>query len=136
MASVKKEFGPSAVYGKSNRAAGLLCKHFLALVHSVVEEAKVPGVEFAGDEFCEVADCIETSPNAPTTTPETRPELYEFLVLFPLPPFFVFFRFSIRINIGPSYKFHAPEPEGTNLTSGEGNKRPHNTLDFSNSNSN
>ena len=31
-ASVEKQFGPSAVYGKSNRAADLLCKHLLALV--------------------------------------------------------------------------------------------------------
>ena len=37
-ASVEKEFGPSAVYGKSNRAANLPCKHFLAIVYSVVEE--------------------------------------------------------------------------------------------------
>ena len=27
--SVEKQFGPSAVYGKSNRAANLLCEHFL-----------------------------------------------------------------------------------------------------------
>ena len=37
-ASAEKQFGPSAVYGKSNRAADLLCKHFPALVHSAVEE--------------------------------------------------------------------------------------------------
>ena len=49
-ASVKKEFGPSAVYGKSNRAADLLCGHLLALVHSAVEKGEVLGVEFAGDE--------------------------------------------------------------------------------------
>ena len=55
-ASVEKEFGPSAVYGKSNRAADLPCKHFLALVHSAVEEGEVLGVEFAGDEVGEVAD--------------------------------------------------------------------------------
>ena len=30
-ASVEKQFGPSAVGGKSNRAAGPLCKHLLAL---------------------------------------------------------------------------------------------------------
>ena len=33
-ASVEKQFGPSAVHGKSDRAADLLCKHLLALVHS------------------------------------------------------------------------------------------------------
>ena len=54
--SFEKEFGPSAVYGKSNRAADLLCKHLLALVHSAVEEGKVLGVEFAGEEVGEVAD--------------------------------------------------------------------------------
>jgi len=36
--SVEKQFSPSAVYGKSNRAADLLCEHLFALVHSVVEE--------------------------------------------------------------------------------------------------
>ena len=40
-ASVEKQFGPSAVYGESNRAADPLCKHLLALVHSVVEEGEV-----------------------------------------------------------------------------------------------
>ena len=55
-ASVEKQLGPSAVYGRSNRAAGLLCKHLLALVHSVVEEGEVLGVEFAGEEVGEVAD--------------------------------------------------------------------------------
>ena len=40
-ASVEKQFGPSAVYGKSNRAADLLCRHLLALVHNVVEEGEV-----------------------------------------------------------------------------------------------
>ena len=39
--SVEKQFGASAVKGKSNRAAGPLCKHLLALVHSVVEEGEV-----------------------------------------------------------------------------------------------
>ena len=48
-ASVEKQFGPSAVYGKSNRATDLLCKHLLALVHSVVEEGEVLGIGFAGD---------------------------------------------------------------------------------------
>ena len=33
-ASVEKQFGPSAVHGKSDRAADLLCKYLLALVHS------------------------------------------------------------------------------------------------------
>ena len=47
---------PSAVYGKSNRAAHSLCEHFFALVHSVVEEGEVLGVEFAGDKAGEVAD--------------------------------------------------------------------------------
>ena len=42
-ASVEKEFGPSAVYGKSNRAADSRCKHFFALVHSAVEEGEVLG---------------------------------------------------------------------------------------------
>ena len=54
--SAEKQFGPSAVYGKSNRAADLLCKHLLALVHSAVEEGEVLGVEFAGDKVGEVAD--------------------------------------------------------------------------------
>ena len=49
-ASVEKPFGQSAVYGKSNQAAGLLCEHLLARVHSAVEEGEVAGVEFAGDE--------------------------------------------------------------------------------------
>ena len=39
-----------------HRAAGPLCKHLLALVHSVVEEGEVLGVEFAGEEVGEVAD--------------------------------------------------------------------------------
>ena len=47
--SAEKQYGPSAVYGKSNEAADPLCKYLLALVHSAVEEGKVPGVEFAGD---------------------------------------------------------------------------------------
>ena len=55
-ASVEKQFGPSAVYGKSNRAADSLCEHLLALDHSAVEEGEVPGVEFAGDQVGEVAD--------------------------------------------------------------------------------
>ena len=55
-ASVETEFGPSAVYGKSNRTADLLCKNLLALVHSAVEEGEVLGVEFLGDEVGEVAD--------------------------------------------------------------------------------
>ena len=55
-ASVEKVPGPSAVYGKSNRVADLLCKHLLALVHSVAEEGEVLGVEFAGDKVGEVAD--------------------------------------------------------------------------------
>ena len=59
-ASVEKQFGPSADYGKSNRAADPLCKHLLALVRSVVEEDKVPGVEFAGEEVGEVADLHRT----------------------------------------------------------------------------
>ena len=59
-ASVEKEFGPSAVYGKSNRAADPLCKHLLALVHSFVEEGEVLGVEFAGDEIGEVANLHRT----------------------------------------------------------------------------
>ena len=54
--SVEKQFGPSAVYGKSNRAAHSLCKCLFALVHSVVEEGEVLGVEFAGDKAGEVAD--------------------------------------------------------------------------------
>ena len=55
-ASVEKQFGPSAVYGKSNRAAHSLCEHLFALVHGVVEEGEVLGVEFAGDKAGEVAD--------------------------------------------------------------------------------
>ena len=39
-ASVEKQFGPSAVYSKSNRAANSLCK-MLALVHSAIEESDV-----------------------------------------------------------------------------------------------
>ena len=46
-ASVEKKFGPSAVYGKSNRGADSLCKHLFALVHSYVEESEVFGVEFS-----------------------------------------------------------------------------------------
>ena len=52
----EKQFGPSAVYGKSNQAPDSLCKHFFALVYSVVEESEVLGVEFAGDEDGEVAN--------------------------------------------------------------------------------
>ena len=55
-ASAEKQFGPSAVYCKVNRAADPLSKHVLALVHSAVEEGEVPGVEFAGDKAGEVAD--------------------------------------------------------------------------------
>ena len=76
--SVEKQFGPSAVNGKSNRAADSLCEHLFALVYSVAEEDEVLGVEFAGDEVGGSArsrTSIETSPNAPTTRPETRPEL-------------------------------------------------------------
>ena len=54
--SAEKQFGSSTVYGKSNRAANLMCKHLLALVHNVVEEGEMLGVEFAGDEVGEVAD--------------------------------------------------------------------------------
>ena len=50
-ASVEKQFGPFAVYGKSNRAADPLCKHLLVLVHSAVEEGEMLGVEFAGEGF-------------------------------------------------------------------------------------
>ena len=56
MREYEKEFGPSAVYGKSNRAAGLLCKHLHALVYNAFEEDEVLGLEFAGDEIGEVAD--------------------------------------------------------------------------------
>ena len=73
--SVEKQLGPSAVYGKSNRAADLLCEHLLALAHSAVEEGEVLSAEFAGDEAGEVADLHRISPNAPTTKPETRPGL-------------------------------------------------------------
>ena len=55
-APVEKPLGPSVVYGKSNQASGSLCKHLLALIHSVVEESKVLGVEFAGDEVGELAN--------------------------------------------------------------------------------
>ena len=58
--SLEKQFGPSAVYGKSNRAADPLCKHLLALVHSAVEEGEVLGVQFAGDEVGKVADLHRT----------------------------------------------------------------------------
>ena len=57
-ASVEKEFGPSAVYGKSNRASHSLCEHLFALVHSVVEEGEVLGAGFAGDEVGEVAELL------------------------------------------------------------------------------
>ena len=53
---VEKQCGPSALYGKSNRVAHSLCEHFFALVHSVVEEGEVLGVEFPGDKAGEVAD--------------------------------------------------------------------------------
>ena len=33
-ASIEKQFCPSAVYGKSNRAADLLCKYFTFLRHT------------------------------------------------------------------------------------------------------
>ena len=56
MGSAEKQFGSSAVYDKSNRAADLLCERLLALIHSAVEEGEMPGVEFAGDEACEIAD--------------------------------------------------------------------------------
>ena len=55
-ASVERQFGLSAMYGKSNRAADSLCKHLFALAHSVIEESEVLGVEFAGDEVGEVAN--------------------------------------------------------------------------------
>ena len=51
-ASVEKQFCPSAVYGKSNRTADPLP----ALVHSAIEEGKVLGVEFVGEEVGKVAD--------------------------------------------------------------------------------
>ena len=54
--SVEKQFSPSAVYAKYNRAAHSLCEHLFALVHSIVEEGEVLGVEFAGDKVGEVAD--------------------------------------------------------------------------------
>ena len=44
-ASAEKQFGPFAVYGNSNRAADLLCKHSLALVHSAVKEFLVAKVD-------------------------------------------------------------------------------------------
>ena len=56
IASPQDQLGPSAVYGKPNRAARSLCEHFFALVHSAVEEGLVLGVEFAGDKADEVAD--------------------------------------------------------------------------------
>ena len=55
-ASAEKQFGPSAAYGKSNRAADPLCKRLLALVHSDVEGGEVLSAEFAGDRAGEVAD--------------------------------------------------------------------------------
>ena len=45
-APAEKQLGPSAVYGKSNRATDLLCKHLLAPVHSAVEEGEVASAEF------------------------------------------------------------------------------------------
>ena len=54
-ASVEKEFGPSALYGKTNRAADLPCKHSLTFVHSAVQEGEVLGVVVAGDEVGKVA---------------------------------------------------------------------------------
>ena len=53
--SADKEFGPSALYGKYNRAANSLCEYLFALVHSVVEEGEVFGVEFVGGKVGEVA---------------------------------------------------------------------------------
>ena len=44
------------MYGKSNRAADSLCEHLFALVHSVVEEGEMLGIEFAGGKAGEVAD--------------------------------------------------------------------------------
>ena len=61
--SAEKQFGPSAVYGKSNRAAHSPCEHLFALVHSAVEEDEVLGVEFAGDNVGEVADLHRNMPH-------------------------------------------------------------------------
>ena len=61
LACVSKQFGPFAVYGKSNRAADSMCEHLLALVNSVVEEGEVLGVEFVGGKVGEVADLFHFS---------------------------------------------------------------------------
>ena len=55
-ASFEKQFGPSAAYGKSKRAAGPLHKQLLALVRGVDKEGGVLGVGVVGDKVGEDAD--------------------------------------------------------------------------------
>ena len=43
-------------YGKSNRAAGPLCRDVLVLVLGDVEGGRILGAEFAGDKAGEVAE--------------------------------------------------------------------------------
>ena len=56
-APLKKHFGPSLVYRKSNRAADPLCDDALALILGDIKESEVPGAELEGaGEVGEVAD--------------------------------------------------------------------------------
>ena len=73
--SVEWNFDPSVVYNKSNRAAGPLCKHLLALVHSAVEEGEALALSSQATRSARLRTCIETPANAPTTKPKSRPEL-------------------------------------------------------------
>ena len=69
-APVEKKSGPSAVYSKSDRAAGPICEEALALVHGIVEEGELPGAELAGGRSARSRTLVATSPEAPTTKPQ------------------------------------------------------------------
>ena len=51
MEPVEKQFRQSAVYKKSDRAAGPLCADVIAFVLGYVEEGGVIGAGLAGDEI-------------------------------------------------------------------------------------
>ena len=53
---VEKQFGPSPMDGKTERAADPLRENALALLLGDVEEGKVLGAELTRDEVSEVAD--------------------------------------------------------------------------------
>ena len=63
MEPIAKKFGPTAVYSKSNRAAGPLCEGAFALALGGFEEGGT------------CASRTNSPPNAPTAKPDTRSEL-------------------------------------------------------------